>query len=113
MTGSLIVVQVATTAASSKPTRTLSVAAGPTAGADEPGGSGAVVVSSARAVGPALPQDTISSAKQAIEVPARACCHRWSESALRLTTPTYGMSDFLAKPNTVLAAAEQRVDRYR
>jgi len=89
------------------------VAAGPTAGADEPGGSGAVVVSSARAVDPALPQDTISSAKQAIEVPARACCHRWSESALRLTTPTYGMSDFLAKPNTVLAAAEQRVDRYR
>jgi hypothetical protein len=110
MTGSLIVVQVATTAASSKPTRTLSVAAGPTAGADESGGSGAVVVSSARAVGPAIPQDTISSAKQAIEVPARACRHRWSENALRLTTSTYGMSDFLAKPRTVTGGADQRVD---
>ena len=91
----------------------LSVAAGPTAGADEPGGSGAVVVSFARAVGPALPQDTISSAKQAIEVPARACRHRWSENALRLTTSTYGMSDFLAKPSTEPKAAEQRVDLYR
>jgi hypothetical protein len=50
---------------------------------------------------------------QAIEVPARACGHRWSESALRLTTSTYGMSDFLAKPSTLLVAAEKRVDLHR
>ena len=64
-------------------------------------------------MGPELPQDTINSAKQAIEVPARACRHRWSENALCLTTSTYGMSDFLAKPRTVTGGAEQRVDLYR
>jgi len=83
MTGSLTVVQPATVLASSRSTRTAKDPSGPVAGADEVG----VVVSSALAVCPVLPHETISNAEQATTTAHR----RRSIGALRRQSPTSPM----------------------